>query len=531
MYNVLLVDDERIILEGIASVVEWDKHGTRLAGKAVDGREAQQMIEHNPPDIVITDIRMPEMTGIELIAWAKDKYPGIVFIILSGHEEFSSAQTAMKFGVRHYLLKPCSEQQIMQVLGEAVAELNERASKEAFLASTRESLTRVLPQIQAQFLKECMTNKTYGQKEWDYYGHLLGLDITGLQVRLLLFDLDGKDYDFEHLFALHNISDELVKERGLTILLNTTIGDRLVLLVEKGTQEQWLEVLAAIKAMYKRYFRMELTVAVSSPGTIPRLRRLYKETRECLSHRFYVGEGSIITPEDIHHDEEDLLEEGADNDLDAVLDRDAFALAVRSGNREQVQHMIKTVFTRLKSSKMPVGFIKSYVLELHLILLRQAESGQAAGPLIMEPDLLQIEALGTLEQAEEVLLRAAGEITKRYYDTNMQSQCRVIEQVIRYVHDHLHDESLSLSKLSQEIVYLNVDYLGKLFRKETGEKFSNYVIQMRIEEAKRLIDAAERVKIIDIAAKVGFPNNPQYFSQVFKKVTGLTPSEYKRRQE
>ncbi|MFC4099326.1 response regulator [Paenibacillus xanthanilyticus] len=534
MYNVLLVDDERIILEGIANVVEWDKHGTRLAGKAVNGKEAVRLIESQPPDIVITDIRMPELGGIELIQWAKERYPRMHFIVLSGHEEFASAQTAMKLGVRHYLLKPCSEDEIAGVLDEAVEELRERERQESFKASTMEQLARVLPQIKEQFLKECLMNKTYSERDWDYYSGLLGLDIEDRSVRLLLFEIEGS-CEFEHLFALHNIAEELVRESGRHVLLNTTIGERLVLLVEEGELPEWLALLERVKRIYGQYFRLDLTIAVSHPGSITQLRMLYRETQACLSHRFYLGEGSIITSEDILHPAEALP-------MELEVDTEAFANAVRSGNTERAREFVRETIARLKASKLDVGLVKSCVLELYLVLLREkgraksswsagSEGSSAARPRPMrglEAYLLRDDAFDTLDQTEDYLLQAAVEAAERNYEANVQTQSKVIAQVIRYVEEHLDDESLTLSKLAHDIFYLNVDYLGKLFRKETGEKFSLYMIRVRMEEAMRLIARAESVKILDIAAQVGFRGNPQYFSQVFKKHTGLTPSEYKK---
>ncbi|WP_166238976.1 response regulator transcription factor [Paenibacillus turpanensis] len=516
MYKVLLVDDERIILEGIASVVEWGRCGTRLIGKAIDGRQALEMIEAEPPNIVITDIKMPEMNGIQLIEQVKERFPEIVFIILSGHEEFSSAQSAMKLGVRHYLLKPCNEKKIMQVLAEVVEELKEFERRGAFIMNNRENFAKVLPQIKEQFLKECITNKTYGKRDWEYYCDLLGLNLLDRPLRLILLEIEGK-HDFEHLFALNNIAKEIVEQSGYSVYLNTSIGGRLALLVEEVTLESWTGVMMDIKNIYFKYYKLDVTVAVSSPDSLPQLRRLYKETLECLSHRFYLGEGSVITSGDI--------DRASGGEEDIAIDADALAFAIRSGNAEQVRELIKEAFCKLKGSKLSVDVVKSYVLELYLNVMRQAGPRQKEG---YSRGLMLVESLSTLELAEEYVREAAAEAAGMYYESNMQTQSRTIRRVIQYVHEHLSDESLSLSRLAQEVFHLNVDYLGKLFRKETGEKFSNYLMNIRMEEAKKLIEKAESLKILEVAAKVGFGSNPPYFSQVFKRYTGCTPSEYKK---
>lgn len=122
MYKVLIVDDERIIRDGIASVIEWEQHEMTLAGTAKDGIEAYEMIKRSLPDIVITDIIMPGMNGLDLIAKVSEEYKDITFIILSGHGEFNYASKAMAFGVKHYILKPCDESTIIPVLKKVIKE-------------------------------------------------------------------------------------------------------------------------------------------------------------------------------------------------------------------------------------------------------------------------------------------------------------------------------------------------------------------------------------------------------------------------
>ena len=189
MYKILLVDDERIILEGIAAVIEWEKLDTVLIGKAGSGREAYEMVEQNPPHIIITDVKMPELDGIGLIEKVKARYPDISFIILSGHDEFEFAKTAMQYGVRHYLLKPCNENKITEAIHHIIQEIREKERKDLFVQNVRYSLDKVLPKIKEQFLKDCLTDKTYGEREWKFYSELLNLDLQYQSVRLLLLSI------------------------------------------------------------------------------------------------------------------------------------------------------------------------------------------------------------------------------------------------------------------------------------------------------------------------------------------------------
>jgi two-component system response regulator YesN len=120
------------------------------------------------------------------------------------------------------------------------------------------------------------------------------------------------------------------------------------------------------------------------------------------------------------------------------------------------------------------------------------------------------------------------EITSGFYQHNKNKHSTIISKVIDIVNEHIDDPNLSLQWVANEMLYMNADYLGKLFKKETGEKFSNFLTRIRIEKAIQIIETESDVKIFELAEKIGFGENSQYFSQVFKKQTGYTPSEYKR---
>ena len=161
MYKVLLVDDERMILEGISSVVDWQRSGTELVGTARNGLEAYERIAEKQPDIVISDISMPGLDGIGLVAKTYEQFPEVRFIMLSGYKDFEYAQRAMQYGVKHYLVKPCNEQQIEAAIAELLSERAAEQERELFVNRMREQFSRMLPQVKEQFLKEFISNKMY----------------------------------------------------------------------------------------------------------------------------------------------------------------------------------------------------------------------------------------------------------------------------------------------------------------------------------------------------------------------------------
>ncbi len=516
MYKVLLVDDERIIVEGISRTVNWQAHGTELIGTARNGLEALAFIDTHMPDIVISDIKMPGMNGLQLVEKVHESYPHISFIMLSGFSEFDYARTAMQFGVKHYLLKPCNENTITDALEEVIGSLRKLETQEAFMHNIQKELSKVLPHAKEQFLKELVTNKMYGQRDWDDYGRLFHLTIEHNRVQLLLFKIEG-NIEFEHLFAIKNIAQDVLGQK--LVLLSTTIGKHVLLLIkEDSTTEALLDKLQQINQTFSTYYKLDATVAVSTPGSIVETRKMYRETLECLNYQFYLGEGSIITSEDIGNEGDALA-------APFLYDEEPLCMHVKSGDWSYVEAELRSYFTQLAESRMDTQLSKSYLIPLYVAIVRQGKAEEINDYL---KKIASLDQFSTLKALEQFVLETAKDICLANYQSHTKKQSFIINKMLSVIEEQLANPDLSLGWVASEILYMNADYLGKLFKKETGDKFSNYVVRLRMERAMEEIEHTGDVKVFELAEKFGFGGNPQYFSQVFKKHTGFTPSEYKR---
>jgi len=516
MYKVLLVDDERIIVEGISRTVDWQAHNTELIGTARNGIDALQFIEANTPDIVISDIKMPGMDGLALVERLSQQYPHIAVILLSGFSEFDYAQKAMHYGVKHYLLKPCNENTIIEALEAVTGELETQNSQKNFIANIQEELTKVIPYAKEQFLKELVTNKMYGKKDWEDYGRLFHIEPENETIQLILFHLEGA-YEFEHLFAIRNIAQDVLDHDML--LLSTTIGTEVLLLIRGRNDERLLlEKLQEVKQIFTMYYKLEPTIAVSEAGSIVDARKLYRETQECLHYRFYLGDGSIITKSDIQR-----TDPGSHRSI--YYDEEPICMHVKLGDWAYVEGELQTFFQLLADSRMNTMLLRSYVIPLYISIVRQSPPEEINSYM---SEIVRFEELTTLRSIEQFLISTAEQICMKNYKFHTTKHSGIIQKMISVIQEQLSNPDLSLNWVASEILYMNADYLGKLFKKETGEKFSNYVVRLRMEQAIAEIEATGDVKVFELAEKLGFGDNPQYFSQVFKKYTGFTPSEYKR---
>ncbi len=516
MYKVLLVDDERIILDGISTIIDWRSFGTELIGTARNGLDAYEFVVTHQPDIVITDIRMPGMDGLQLVERVREIDQHVQFIMLSGFSEFDYARKAMRYGVKHYLLKPCNEQLITQALTEVVDEWNRTLSKEQFMARIERELKKVLPHAKEQFLKEFVTNKSYGKRDWDDYCSLFGIQLDNQKVRMLLFQLEGA-FEFEHMFALKNIAEDILGQQ--TLLLSTTISKQVLLLIEDSNEEGLLfGLIDSIKKTFFQFYKIDVTIALSEAGDISQARGMFKETQACLNYRFYLGEGSLITKRDIGSIEEAIP-------IDFTYDEDKLCMLIKTGRLDDVLGEIEEVFDALARLRTDTTVTKSYVIPIYMAIIRQAN------PRTMHEylkEFVRLDKLDTIQALRDFVEHTAEEITTEHYDLMKNKQSTVVNKVERIIHSNLHNAQLSLYGVANEMLYMNADYLGKLFKKETGERFSNYVMKARMDKAIELIEEMDDVKVFELAELLGFGDNPQYFSQVFKKHTGFTPSEFKR---
>jgi two-component system, response regulator YesN len=518
MYKVLLVDDEINILEGIAAVVDWKSCGTSLVKKAQNGRMAFDYIMEDPPDIVISDIKMPGLSGVDLIEKVHPLFPNIKFIILSGYDEFDYAKTVMQYNVKHYLLKPSNETKIEEALKKVVEELDEQIGKEQFVTSIKNKLQDVMPKAKEQFLKEFITNKKYGIPEWEYFSQLFEMKLITENFKLVALEID-EDHDFEHIFALKEMAVELLNSHN-TVQLCTIIGEKIVILCENCPDPTLIEKIKKVKERFSDIYELKFTSAISSVGSINQLRRLYNEVIDCLSQRFYLGNGSIIAVNDLQKEDDSYF------DHVQLFDHEDFIFSMRSGNILEVKHYLELFFEQLKKEKYDVNLVKSHCLELYMSIIRQAKK-EKMDELFHK--LIEFQEFTILGDYQEFIETVSIEIAQQNYDRNKESQSDIIKKLIEYVESHFADQSLSLSKIANDVFYMNSDYLGKLFKKEYGENFSIFLIKLRVDQAISLIENKGDVKMFEVAEEVGFGDNPRYFSQVFKKYTGLTPSEYKNK--
>ncbi|WHX48961.1 response regulator [Paenibacillus woosongensis] len=505
-FKVLLIDDEPGALEGMQLWIDWPGVGFEVCGTGSNGIEGLRLIRELQPDLVVTDVNMPLMDGLEMIAaWQAEGARNVRFVILSGYSDFEYAQKALRYGVNRYLLKPIIPEEALDELAEIHEELAQEKERQSLsqIASYEEivSCIKDVLQGQAQDQASCsvLNRVSQAREMWNFcLVQTEGATFAELRSRaaallyqeeaMYLIDLDMNRFGIvygERCHAEARAADRLFQE-----LVQLYAGQRVFMAAGEGG------------------------------NTLLQIGHSYRTAKEAMMYKFYdTGYDRVLRYEQIakrplnYHYDQLQLAEGIIGAV-SLLDQDAFREAVDSAAstfreifvapeivRKIVIHIMWRIMEYLKETSDP---------ETELLLEKYGLPGLSDSVLIMDDLLELLQTFGM--DSIELLLR----------EQSKQSQ-GIVQEINDYIREH-YRERLTVKKLG-EIFYMHPAYLGQLLLKRNGISFNELVHNLRIEEAVRLLEQSE-LKNSEIAEQVGYSHYGQFFKQ-FEIRMRMSPSEYK----
>lgn len=491
MYQMMIVEDEDIEREGMVNFIDWEGVDIEIVAQAWNGLEGYNRIVQQRPDIVITDIKMPLMDGIEMIRKVKEVLPDTVFVVLSGYGDFEYTSQAMELGVRYYVLKPCDEDKIMVVIHKAIEELKYRRK-----IGMSEML---LPTAKEEFFRKSLLNGNVPKAEIQRFMKHEELQYGDLVLMVFHFE---KELEELTRFVMMNILDELLAPRFLIL---STYSDTEIIYLVKVDQMQTLEQLVIkLRHQYMHFHFPEFLVIVRKVHNFMNLHENYRDIEALM----------VLTKGDmgyqfVRYDALDKIEKGHRllpyvHDL---MERD-------------------TVEACLEGLTFIVVLMKAYSLDekTQMGLWRYVLYQMSQHKMGFED--IQLKA-GTLEEQfiEVVALLAEHRMNSLNWTPILEEKPYIPMYIMAYVSD----ENFNVNVLANEILYMNPDYISRLFKRRYGIRFTDYVIERKIAIAKRLIEELEDWTISEVGALLGFKSDGQYFSKVFRKVTKMTPGDYRKK--
>ncbi len=512
MYTVLIVDDEENIRDGILNNCDFILFGFDHVYSASNGREALIKIKEINPHLVITDIKMPLMNGLELIEEAKKLHPDILYIILSGYDDFPLVKNALKSNVLDYLLKPCSIEAINNTLSEAKIILDKQAARKKYLEEMENSYTYLKHMLFEQSLKDYIINSSLKYKDLSN-----NYDITFLSqksLRLILLTIDNLEQDAS-LYSLNDICKKILSQTH-ELYLCAPCNEQIIILTEYYEYLELRDFIINIKTTFFDYYGKYLTISVGGKTDLLTIKDAYRDLSAYIRSKFYKGNGNIITTFDLPTLNSPLVIKN--------FDIEYLIQAIKSGNYDELDNILNDLYQQLNKIEYNIDQIRAFSIQIYVGIIQQASNSTL---LTYLSGITQISECSTFREIIDIIQNTAHEIIIALYENIQCCQNNLVKQTLSLIDMHITNENLSLTMIAKKMLYVNVDYLGKLFKAETGERFSKFVTGKRIKIAKDIFLSDEHISVNEVALATGFGHNAQYFSKVFKSATGYTPVEYR----
>ncbi len=534
MLSVLIVDDEEKIGKLLRHIIDWNSIGLNILDIVSSGRRALEIIEQETPDILITDIKMPEFNGIQLVEMIHRISPHTRCIVISGYRKFEYAKRVMQFDVADYLLKPIKKSELLEVLNKIIRERNAIDEKNKYVDGLEQDLELLRKEKRALFFQE-FTSGTLSAETCtpDWLSQELGIHFPYGSYHVFCICVDLKkpapeDFSLAELLrknVLLTVSRHFKKPdcqllsipcpRELVCILNFRDSCQQTII------QELYHIIYDIKNISDSRLSLAVTIGMSAgPCQEPRfLPQALASARKAAAHRLIAGIDQVITLS-----ENDLPEK--DFQLPSSFCEQIYD-AMREKNRPKMDSLYSVWKGKVQSREFSHGH--EYLLAaqnwIHILFCDfvMLHLGSAAQLLKREYED-KLAGCYTKQMLFSCMEQLHGTLLSKLLEADRKNDSRPIYLVKQYINEN-YAKSVTLEDASRQIGFSS-PYLSSLFKKETGKNFSEYLSEVRIKNAKKLLKNPDLTSL-EIAQAVGYADE-KYFFRVFKKYTGLTPKEFKQ---
>jgi len=529
MYKLMLVDDEEAVREGVIHEVDWHSHGFEVVHVAENGKEAMDLIDRDPPDVVMTDIKMPFMDGLQLSEWIHEKFPTVKIIILTGFDEFEYAQKAVKLSISEYVLKPFSAGELVEALTKVKLKLDEEIAERENTQSLQEHYRRSLPVLREVFLASLLSSKQ-SMAEIEQKSAQFGLSLHGSGYGIALVSIDPEalamsDRPELRLYAVCNIAGEIVAKHGSgLVFIHNGYVVLLAVAAEKGAaavRNQTLRVAEEIRQSVQKFLKLSVTVGVGTVwSAISGVRDSYEDAVSALDYRLILGGNRVICIDDVEH-------RGAIKLRFDELQEHALIRCIKVGTAAELQALIEELFRELSDTHITLKDYQIYLLEIVTAILKIAKDAGIELEQIFGTRYAPFEELSrfsSMEGVKQWISVVCGKLMAGIATGRQSSYKSLVEKAKDFARQHYGDSELSITHVCEHL-HISAGYFSGIFKKEMRMTFVAYLVQLRMEAAKELLRGTD-MRAFEIAERVGYAD-ANYFSFCFRKMVGVSPKEYR----
>ena len=536
--KVFHVEDEMVIRRGIKNSIDWEKEGYIFCGEASDGELAYPMIIKEKPDILITDIRMPFMDGLELCKLVKKELPNIKILILSGYDEFDYAKEAIRLGVTEYLLKPISSGKLLEALN-GVSESIRREKEDKDLVRKYMEEMRDNTEHEKQKFFEQMIAGNLSMADALETGKKYEMNLSAGMYNLLLFRFTlGKENRKsgellgEAEYAIEKLTERLEYvfefQRGVEGWAFLLMADN-----EEQMSERVKELSKDLEEIMKNYSTIAYFGGIGQP--VARLRELeesFREAERALAARFTMELNRIISVEDIRMaqnvDTLDDIEITSFGEIEKT--RTMLEKFLNNGAEDEIDEFVDVYINELPEENLKSVLMSQYIImDAYIVMMSFCEKIEGIeGEMQAQSEELKnsMKTIQTLEEIKNYIRMLLKKIIGVRDTISGRRYSDIIEIAKDQIRKTYMSDEISLNTIAAE-VGMSPSYFSSIFSKEMGKTFVEYLTEIRMDRAKELLMCSS-MKTSEIGYEVGY-KDPHYFSYIFKKTQNCTPKEFRAR--
>ena len=519
-FTVILADDEPQILEGIRDSVEWEALGFHVVATALNGKELLELTETLRPDLVISDIKMPFLDGLEVAKILHENLLHIKIVLFSGWDDFEYAQLAIRYGVSEYVLKPIDFQEMQNLLKkihrELETELEQRQNQERFAEIYQKSLPLLQEQFMIQLVKGSLTPEQVQRQQKNLS---ISFDANHFCVVSMKTTAENDDYlsQFSVTESVNEMLEQVCPFRTFRYL------DKILYLLLLSVPSEMLRIQKELnEASHISKHYNQVTFSCGIGGICDKLENLplsFSQAMEALEYSLVSAEESVTAYQDV-----ELYE----NPVYLSISTEELELAIKLEDQKKVQQEVEKLIAQLEESHYPFNAYQSAILEIIFSLSGIFRQYHMLDDTIFSDAkrmTIKVLSLETGEQLNAWLLNYCNYIICAIHQRKVDRNSLLAQKAMEYVQQHYDNAELSVDEVCAYL-HVSTSHFSNLFRKETGMSFLAFLTKKRMDEAVRLLKTTDEKSRV-IGEMVGYPE-PNYFSYVFKKNLGISPAKFRK---
>lgn len=533
--KVIIVDDECIIRIGLRAMISWEEHGFSIVAEAENGQAALELIKKHQPDIVITDIKMPIMDGLELMHEVMELEEGPCFLVLSNFDDLQYVKDAMRMGAMDYLLKiELDQEQLLECLKKVTVQVEQLNKKPKKLSQADN--VQGIKLMQRNILRDII-NCVYPSEDY-VMDTIKSMGMHLDQGYTYCFMLKtGEGYRFQEVtdhelfqlnFSILNITEELLQENFYTYCLEGKTGEFYIFASNRCNSQEPIneqlfnEILENVIDMLNEYLNITCTVSIGiGEAGLKGIHEAYAQAVLKMRQHLFMNKRRVIYKADIAYPTKEMS-------ISSLFDKkDILFKAIDIHKREVIIEFFENVKKNIQGKSVQRDIACNVMIELFCLVREYAEIYKLNPQDFLKNSMRTYQQLICMVHISEVLewidlvyLDIVAFLDKE----DNSSYNNLIARVEAFIQEH-YEEDISLKQVADE-VNLHPAYLSMLLKRYTGMNYTEYITWVRIEEAKKLLIHTD-LKVYEVGQKVGYQNT-YYFNRIFKKVAGITPGEYKK---